>query len=197
MVGGEAGAQAPVRERATDAQGDRGRGGRAPFYAALSLTYGALAVLLVFAWPGMFGFNTYTGLGTSMGDTIPSGSLLVTRSVAPEDIEVGDVISFRLDGVEQPITHRVIAIRERSGAFVFATQGDGNAAPDPFPVFGDQGVERVVYSAPFFGLILPHIKAMLLAIAVLGLYFLWSRRRRWRLATERRARHSLAAANQR
>lgn len=195
MVGGEAGAQAPVHERASNADADRPPGGRPLFYAAVLLIYAVLAVLVVFVSPGMFGFRTYTGVGTSMGDAIPSGSLLVTRSVAPERIEVGDVISFRVEGLRHPITHRVIAIRGRSGSLVFATQGDGNPRPDPFGVRGNEDIERVVFTTPRLGLLLPYAKALLLAIAVAGLYFLWVRRRRWRLANERRARLLSTAAD--
>lgn len=194
MVGGEAGAHAPVHERTSDIREDRGARSRTPFYVALVLIYSILGVLLVFAWPGMFGFSTYTGLGTSMGDAIPSGSLLVTRSIDPADIEVGDVISFRYPGVEIPITHRVIAIRERNGTFAFATQGDGNHAPDPFVVSGDQEIERLIYSRPYLGLALPFARALLLSGALAGLSFLWIVRRRARLARELRARASLAAA---
>jgi signal peptidase len=194
MVGGEAGAHAPVHERTSDSREDRGARSRTPFYVALVLIYSVLGLLLVFAWPGMFGFNTYTGLGTSMGDAIPSGSLLVTRSVDPADIEVGDVISFRYPGVENPITHRVIAIRERNGSFAFATQGDGNRAPDRSPVSGDQDIERVIYTKPYLGLVLPFARALLLSGALGGLSFLWIVRRRARLARELRARDTFGIA---
>ena len=166
----------------------------APFYALLSVVYVALIILAVFISPGLFGFHSYAGIGSSMGDTIPSGSLVITRSIASDQIEVGDVIVFRVAGRENTISHRVIGIRDQNGERTFSTQGDGNRRPDSFLVSGSQQIEAVIFTQARLGVALPYAKALLLMTAVGGLYFLWARRRRARLIREGRAR--LFAARQ-
>jgi len=134
-------------------------------------------VLLVFVTPGMFGFHTYNGVGESMGDAIPSGSLIVTHSVSPEEIEIGDVITSRWPNFEYPITHRVIDIRSRGGYPVFLTQGDGNATHDPFVTVGTDDIGRVIFTAPRLGTWLPYAKALIYVLSFAGAVTLW---RRWR-----------------
>lgn len=150
--------------------------------AAVVLVYGLLAVMLVFVMPGLFGFKTYSGTGSSMGDTIPDGSLIVTRAVASEDVEIGDVIAFRWPGFEHTITHRVIGIRSQGDVPVFITMGDGNQTRDPFPTSGDQQIRQVVYSAPYLGSYLPVARSLIYVLAFAGGFILWRRHRRRRLA---------------
>lgn len=70
---------------------------------------------------------------------IDPGDYILIRKVAPEEIQVGDVISFyssdptiygRLN------THRVAAITEGDGGLLFTTKGDNNYLTDPYPVKG-------------------------------------------------------------
>ncbi|MRR24268.1 signal peptidase I, partial [bacterium] len=44
------------------------------------------------------GYHMYVVSGGSMRPTIQTGSIVVVRSVRPEDILPGDIITFRLDG---------------------------------------------------------------------------------------------------
>ena len=104
----------------------------APFYALLSVVYVALIILAVFISPGLFGFHSYAGIGSSMGDTIPSGSLVITRSIASDQIEVGDVIVFRVAGRENTISHRVIGIRDQTESARFPLRGTETAGPIRF-----------------------------------------------------------------
>jgi len=139
--------------------------------------YGLLAVTLVFVTPGLFGFHTYTGLGQSMGETIPNGSLVVARTVAADDVALGDVLVFRWPGFDQPITHRVIDIRQNDRDLLFATKGDGNPASDPFLASGDQELGRVILTVPRLGSWLPAVKALVYMAAFGGAFWLWKRHR--------------------
>ena len=78
--------------------------------------------------------------GTSMEPTFHTGDLLLSRSVSPREIEVGDVIAFSVPAEERerlklPATavHRVIGIEGEQGQLAFATKGD-NSGLDPFKV---------------------------------------------------------------
>ncbi len=160
----------------------RGLARRLPLVAGVIGVYGLLAVTLVFVMPGLFGFRTYSGVGDSMGDAIPNGSLILTRSVAAEEVAVGDVIAFRWPGFPHAITHRVVDVRSRGGTPLFVTKGDGNAARDPFLASGDQEIRRVLFSVPHLGTFLPVVKSLVYVLAFAGGFILWRRARRRRLA---------------
>jgi signal peptidase I len=138
--------------------------------------YAAVAVLVVFVTPGLFGFATYNGVGTSMGDTIPHGSLVVTHTVDAAAVEVGDIILFRDRRSPNPITHRVIAVNTGGAVPLFRTQGDGNPQPDPFLVRGDQELSGVILTVPRLGLLLPVVKAAVFILAFGSIYLILRRR---------------------
>lgn len=77
--------------------------------------------------------------GASMEPTYHQGDLLVRSRVAPAEIEVGDVIAFRVPengqtiGLSGNAAHRVTEITAVDGQLVFQTQGD-NGSPDAFQV---------------------------------------------------------------
>jgi signal peptidase len=59
----------------------------------------------------------------------------------PEDIHIGDIISYTLDGTV--IIHRVIGTGSDEEGFYFITKGDNNPQPDPEPVRFSQ-IDRIV-----------------------------------------------------
>ena len=71
-------------------------------------------------------------LTDSMYPEIKSGDVIVCREVDPEDIEVGDVISFYdpAGNGTSILTHRVVEIVEQDGSRYFRTKGDFNNIED-------------------------------------------------------------------
>ncbi len=59
----------------------------------------------------------------------------------PEEIRVGDIVSFRLD--DAVIIHRVIGTGIDEEGLYFVTKGDNNPEPDPEPVRFSQ-IDRIV-----------------------------------------------------
>ena len=59
----------------------------------------------------------------------------------PEDIHIGDIVSYRLDGAV--IIHRVIGTGSDEEGNYFITKGDNNPEPDPEPVRFSR-IDRVV-----------------------------------------------------
>ena len=55
----------------------------------------------------------------------------VESEFAPEDIRVGDVISYRTEGDSPGYMHRVVERKEEGGTHYFLTKGDALDEPDP------------------------------------------------------------------
>ena len=74
-----------------------------------------LAVLL--AGVRLVGITPYAVLSGSMEPTYPVGSLIYVKDADPEDVQVGDPITFVLNEDLVVATHRVIDIDEENGYF--------------------------------------------------------------------------------
>ena len=114
-----------------------------------------LVVLLAVALVGvrLVGLNTYVVLSGSMEPTYHTGSLLYVKSVDPQDLQVGDPITFMLNE-DTVATHRIIEIlpdEEDSSVLRFRTQGDANDAPDGTPVHYKNVIGKPVFSVPYLG----------------------------------------------
>lgn len=80
--------------------------------------------------PSVFG-NTLLFVNTgSMEPLFMKGDVIIVKSVDPDTIEVGDVISYFENGAETPTTHRVIDIYEEDGKRFATTAGDWNVSED-------------------------------------------------------------------
>lgn len=117
------------------------------FVALLAL---AAAVIVV---PAATGATPLTVLTSSMEPGLPPGTLIVTRDVAPEDIRIGDVVTYQIhSGDPTVVTHRVIAVSKTAGGeYSFTFQGDNNSQPDPDQVREVQIQGRLWYSVPYIG----------------------------------------------
>jgi signal peptidase len=89
-------------------------------------------------------------LSGSMEPDFGVGGLVVIKPVNPQTLEAGDVISFKLPGIDTPICHRIIDIQEADGNRLFQTKGDANEEPDMNLV----SLEDVTGKAVFY---LPHV----------------------------------------
>ncbi|MCD8363978.1 MAG: signal peptidase I [Lachnospiraceae bacterium] len=75
-------------------------------------------------------------LSDSMYPEFSYGDLIICRTAEPEDVEVGDVISFfdPQGSGSSIISHRVLEITEEDGSLSFITKGDYNNAEDSVSV---------------------------------------------------------------
>jgi signal peptidase len=112
----------------------------------------------------------------SMTKTIPVGSLVVDRTVAPSSLRVGDVISFRKPlGAAGIATHRIIEIQRSTGHVVYRTKGDSNPVADPWAItYGSHlQAHRMVFHAPYVGYLLLYARSRL-GIVLLIVYVCFS-----------------------
>ena len=119
-----------------------------------TILLGAAALLTIgVAVPRVTGATPYVILTSSMEPNLPPGTLVVSRPVAPDQIGVGDVITYQLhSGEPEVVTHRVVSVGfTTSGDYQFITRGDANDLPDPAPVRSVQLRGRTWYAVPYVG----------------------------------------------
>lgn len=103
---------------------------------------------LVMVGPRLLGYRCFAVMSGSMAPSYPVGCVVYAKHVAPETIQPGDVISFRLAN-SVTATHRVVAVDTENRTFT--TKGDANANADGNPVSFDRLIGRVCFSVPFLG----------------------------------------------
>jgi signal peptidase len=114
----------------------------------LMLGLAALAIVI----PAVTGSTPRTVLTSSMEPTYPPGTLVIVRPIAPDDVRIGDPITYQIEsGKADVVTHRVIGITtDTEGERRFTLQGDNNSVPDD-PVRDEQIQGKVWYALPLLG----------------------------------------------
>ncbi len=123
----------------------------------------------------IFGFRVFTVVSGSMEPTYSVGDLIYVKSVSPEEVKVGDPITFVLNEELVVATHRVVEIDKENQCFY--TKGDANDAPDGDPVHFNNLIGVPAFSIPLLGYVSDFIQhppglyitiaaALLLAAAV-------------------------------
>lgn len=115
------------------------------------------------------GFSLMQVLTSSMETAIPKGSLIVTKKVAPDTLEVGDDITYLINA-NTTITHRIVDITEEyldTGERAFITQGVCNARPDSEPVAAVNVVGKVIFHSYILGQILGFLQVNWVFVVVL------------------------------
>lgn len=102
------------------------------------------------------GYRPLIVLSGSMVPKMPVGSVVISKSIDPTMIKVGDIITFiprsGVAGTSEPfVTHRVVQVLKQATGLSFVTKGDANNTTDLNPVVAGQVVGRVVLIVPFVG----------------------------------------------
>ncbi|MFC1920495.1 signal peptidase I [Chloroflexota bacterium] len=129
------------------------------WYTVLSLVVLFMAVaVFIYASPHI-GWHVNAVVSGSMEPALKVGSLVVNCPVEAEQVEVGDVITFRtVSAGETMITHRVISIGKNSPLY-FRTQGDASSTPDPFTVPASNLVGKICLHIPYGGYFTEFLKS--------------------------------------
>ena len=126
------------------------------------------------------GWRAFDITTASMGVAAPVGTLVITKPVSVGQLEVGDMVTYRVPGPERVFTHRVIEI---TGDGTFRTQGDLNGAPDPWTLHGRDLVGQVtlrIWAGGYLLRALPILSIGWLLVWLLGRAI---RRIEWRTPT--------------
>jgi signal peptidase len=126
--------------------------------ANLALAISVLLLVAVLLAPALIGLSLEPILGGSMEPTIGTGALIAIGKVAPEEVQVGDVIGFKVEGMDTPVCHRVIEIVDTEEAAGFRTKGDANEDPDTWIVKPENLIGKVVLDLPGLGYTAKFIK---------------------------------------
>lgn len=101
-------------------------------------------------------YGAYVIVSGSMEPIIRVRDAVLTKRVDADDIEVGDVVTYRSNDSAYYgilITHRVVNIKEENGKKIFITKGDHNETVDRKAVTADQIYGKVIMRIPKIGYI--------------------------------------------
>jgi signal peptidase len=129
-------------------------------YLVLALALALLASLLTVTATNMLGYNSYVIYSGSMEPAVKVGSLLLTRPVNVEDLQVGDVITYRSPGNHTMLTHRIVDMRQEDGEWVFQTKGDASPGPDPQEVILHGQATKMAFDIPYLGYVVDFAKSI-------------------------------------
>lgn len=62
----------------------------------------------------------------------------------PEDVQVGDIVVYDAQWVDEAVVHRVIDVVQINGSTYYEIKGDNNNVSDPYYVAPEQITDRVV-----------------------------------------------------
>lgn len=80
-------------------------------------------------------------------------AILIKKVKSPNEINVGDVITFFKDYDESSVTHRVISKKLIDGKYEFQTRGDANNSQDNWVVYEDNIAGKYILRIPKCGYI--------------------------------------------
>jgi signal peptidase len=96
----------------------------------LVLVAAILGLLLIAVGPRTGHYRTLTMLTGSMTPLAPPGSVVVVTPQRPEELRVGQVITFNAPTDGRVVTHRITRITEDDAGYVVRTKGDANGGED-------------------------------------------------------------------
>lgn len=105
-----------------------------------------------------YGWRADTVLSGSMEPALPVGCVQVTRPVKPQNIEAGDIITFRSPFNGKLMSHRVVAVEE-SNSYQFRTKGDANEDADPYLIPSENVVGKVCLKVAGIGYVIEYLKS--------------------------------------
>jgi len=120
-------------------------------FALLAMGLVVVVLALAVVVPKLGGATSYTILTGSMKPKMPPGTLVVVKPVKPEQVRVGDVLTYQIESGKKAVaTHRVERVEiTLAGKYSFIMKGDANDVSDPSPVRPEQVRGKRWYAVPY------------------------------------------------
>ena len=145
---------------------DRARAATLATWSVLGIVLVAFTFLVIGPKTGVYRVSVV--LSDSMKPNWEAGDVVISTPERPEQVRVGQVISFNppIDG-RPSITHRVIEVVASGATPIVTTKGDANSAPDEWgSVRLEQGpVYQVRTAIPNLGWALAFLRSRSVAVA--------------------------------
>ena len=118
----------------------------------------------------LLGWDVYVVQSGSMEPQIPTGSVIYTKAPDIENLQKGDIITFKLAG-GKVATHRIDSVEGSGQTLSFITKGDANDAVDANPVLPGNIIGEYVAVIPYAGYIINYVQSpsgIFVSIAVIA-----------------------------
>lgn len=132
-------------------------------------TVAVLAALAGVVWVVATGRSLEVVTTGSMAPAVPTGSLAVIEPVEVADVASGDVITYRMPGVDRLVMHRVVGVIDQGTGPFFRTRGDANESVDSRAVPASDVAGRLRWSIPLAGQVLWALRPPLGLLVLVGL----------------------------
>jgi len=132
----------------------------------------------------LIGFRILVVQSGSMAPTIKAGDIIVTKMTTPDEVDVGDIVTFRDDTrANELVSHRVLKVKPKDGRLFFVTRGDANTGVERWSIERTGSLGIVSFQVPKLGYFLrmpnPAVRMGLIVGAALLLSW-WGLSRIWR-----------------
>jgi signal peptidase len=159
------------------------------------------AILAVIVVPRAMGWKGMVVLSGSMEPTLHTGGMAFMQplsSTQVEAIEPGDIITFRREGSDASISHRVVEVLGEDDSLAFVTKGDANNANDATAVEAKDVEGKVRWDVPYLGSLVDRLQTRSSYYAFIGIpAALLILSEAWNIASEvrrtRRDKHTILA----
>lgn len=130
-----------------------------------------VGIIIFFTVPRLLHWDLQVVLSGSMEPALPVGSVVFVRPVDPEEVSVGDIITYRQQASPDFVTHRVVEVEREGSAISFHTKGDANDDRDAAAVPAEAVEGRAWVNIPYLGYVAQYARqswGLLLLVGVPG-----------------------------
>lgn len=111
----------------------------------------------------ILGYKAFIVLTDSMSATdFNAGDLVIVKDISPEDLAVGDIISYRIQNIDNPdevVTHKIREITVNPDkSLSFITYGTTTGIDDKDLVYGDNVLGKYCFNIPKLGRLVQYLK---------------------------------------
>jgi signal peptidase len=130
------------------------------YFWALALIGTLLLVMSVLLYSPFYGISARVVLSGSMGNALPTGSIVFNRAIPAQEYRVGDVVTFSVPSQPKTtVTHRIVRLYTSAlGLPMVDTKGDANPNGDSWSLSLGSIQGKKIFFIPGLGYPLQLIK---------------------------------------